>query len=394
MAAKVQQTKGKTPKKRNIYAKRQLKKRRQLLRRCILFLLLVMAVIVLYQRRESWMPGLTENNQRNQSQIQDHDGRFPLSVAGNSAYQIGAADNRLAVLTDSYLNFYQVSGAQITSRQHTYGSAMLQTAGEYSLVYESGGLKFRLDTPAKQLYEKSTADQIMFGRVSSDGKAVLVTASETGACKLIVFNAKGQQLYERNCVENICDLCFHSDNGGCYAVSVGVKDGSLQSVVHSYSFSVKEALWSSQALDMLAVSVYNTGEGNVFVLGDHCCAFLGGDGLVRSTYEYPYALAGCAVRGNTAVVLLSNQERRSCSIAIMKGDATSPVVCSYEKEIKNVGLLSDGSTLILLRSGLEKLSDSGKVLQSMSVSDSYDSMIIIGPYLFLHGYQHIERVNL
>ncbi len=395
MTKNVQKPKAAKQKKKNIYAMRQQKKRRKLLKRCGVFLLLVMAVLVLYQRRDSWMPKLETIGLRHSAgqQEQESSGKFPLYVTGGSDYQIGAADGDLTVLTDSYLNFYETGGSLDAARQHTYGSAMLQTAGDYALVYESGGTHFRLDTPQKELFEKTVSDSIIFGRVSSEGKIVLITGSETCACKMYVFNVKGQQIYKRDCVEDICDVCFHSDGNGCCAVSVYVQEGMLKSVVHSYSFTSKEDLWHSQALDMLAVSVYNTGEGNVFVLGDTRCAFLNSEGIVQSSYNYPDALADCAVRNDRAVLMLSNQEKRTYSVVILNGNANAPVVRSYEKEIKDIGLLADGNVLVQLRSGIDKLSETGAVLQQIDVSDSYDGFLSIGSYLFMHGYQHIDRIE-
>lgn len=395
MAKNEQQPKGAKQKKKNIYAMRQQKKRRKLLKRCIAFLLLVMAVLVLYQRRDSWMPKLETIGLRHSAghKEQDSDGKFPLYVTGGSDYQIGSADGELTVLTDSYLNFYKTGGSLVAARQHTYGSAMLQTAGDYALVYESGGTHFRLDTPGKNLFEKSVSDPIIFGRISSEGKIILITGSDICACKMYVFNVKGQQIYERDCVEDICDVCFHPNGKGCCAVSVYVQEGMMKSVVHSYSFTAKDDLWHSQALDMLAISVYNTGEGNVFVLGDTRCVFLDAEGIVRSSYNYPDSLADCAVRGERAALVLSNQEKRMSTVVLLNGNANAPVVRSYEKEIKDIGLLSDGNVLVQLRSGIEKLSETGAVLQEYDVSDSYDGFLCIGSYLFMHGYQHIDRIE-
>jgi len=395
MTKKKQQPDQAKAKKKNIYSARQQKKRRRLLRRCAAFLLLVMAVLVLYQRRDSWMPQLETMGLRHSANQQDQDsnGKFPLYVPGGTDYQIGAADGDLTVLTDSYLHFYRTSGSMDAARQHTYGNAMLQTSGSYALVYESGGTHFRLDTPNKAIYEKSVPESIIFGRISSEGKVILVTGAQTCACNLYVFNAKGQQIYKRECVEDLCDVCFHPDGKGCYAASIYVDAGVTKSVVYSYSFTAEDCLWHSQALDMLAVSVYNTGEGNVFVLGDTRCIFLDSEGIVRSSYTYPDSLRDCTVRNEKAVLLLSNQEKRTHSVVILNGSANTPIVRSYDREIKDIGLLSDGNTLVQLRSGMEKLSETGNLLQEIEVSDSYDGFLCIGSYLFLHGYQHIDRIE-
>lgn len=373
---------------------RNQRKRRRILRRSALFLLLVMAILVLYRKRNSWMPGMDTMGLRHQAQQQGQQGKFPLYVPGSSDYQLGSADGKLVVLTDSYLNFYQTGGDLISARQHTYGNAMLQYAGDYALIYENGGTRFRLDTPSKGIFEKNVTDPIIFGRVSDQGKVILVTGSGTCACRMLVYNAKGQQLYDRSCVEDLSDVCFRKDGKGCYAVSVYMQEGSLKSVVHSYSFTEKDDLWSSQPLDMLAVSVYNTSEGNPFVLGDSQCVFLNSEGAVSSSYVYPDSLVGCVFRDKTAALLLSNQEKRSNAVVILDGNAASPVARSYDREIKDIGFFSDGTVLVQFRSRLERLSETGRVMNEKEISDSYEGFRSIGSYLFLHGYQHIDRMEL
>ena len=66
----------------------------------------------------------------------------------------------------------------------------------------------------------------------------------------------------------------------------------------------------------------------------------------------------------------------------------------YEKEIKAIGLLSDGTILVQLRSKLERLSETGRVLEEKEISDSYEGFRCVGSYIFLHGYQHIDRTEL
>ncbi len=382
-----------------IYAVRKKKKRRRFLTRCLWFVLIAAAIMILYDRREVWLPKLETIGVRHQSQRQSDpataDGNFPLYITGAENYQFSSIGDHLALLSDSYFFIYETGGSQIAARQHTYGSAMLQTAGDYALVYELGGTNFRLETVRRTRYEKSVANHIIFGRVSENGMTALVTASETSACTLLVFNAKGQQIYARNCIELLGELTFNPDESGCYAVSMRADGGAMQSVVHAYSFSEEEELWSGQPLDMLAVSVYNTEGDNLFVLGDTQACYLSNTGAVLSTYVYPDTLvSGCCEKDGTAALLLSNDEKRSDSVVILKGSAKDAVLRTYDKEIKSIGLLSDGKSVLLqMRSKLVTLSSDGVVMQETETQDSYDSFLRIGNYLFLIGYDHIDRLT-
>ena len=388
----------KPARQKNIYAKRRQKKQKKVLRQGVWLLLLAVVILVLYQRRDSWMPRFTSGGVRHQSVYSSGQpsgtGNFPIYMYHDQDYQFGAAAGKLLVLTDSHLQVYEQDGTPLASRQHTYGNAMLRTAGEYALIYENGGTHLRLETPAKTRFEKTLADPIIFGRISQSGMIAVVTTAETCACKLTVFNAKGQQIYTRSCVERLADLTFHPDEKGCYAVSIYTADGTMHSVVHSYSFSVVTDLWASQPLDTLAISVYNTSEGNVFLLGDTMCGFLDGEGKLLSSYVYPDVLKLGRFEGNTAAILLRNEEMHTDSLVILNGTAQSPVIREYTKNVKDISIVNEKeAVLVQMRKQFETVNVYGQMLAAMPVTDGYDGFLRIGSNLYLRGYDRIEWMD-
>lgn len=390
----------KTQKQRekDIYAMRKRRKRRRVLRQGIIFLLMAVAVLVLYQRRDSWIPTLETIGHRHQTYRSEEadaaDGDLPIYLYSGSEPQLATISNRLLVLSDSYLQIYDTDGHLLTSRQHTYGSAVMRTAGEYALVYESGGMQFRVETAAKTRFEKLLSDPIVFGRISPGGLIALVTSSDTCACKLLVFNLKGQLIYERDCIEELTDLSFHSDESGCYASSIYTENGRLYSLVHSYSFTEYEDLWTSKPLDMMAISVYNTSGGDVFVLGDSQCCFLAAGGALKSTFVYPDTLRSGVFSGNTAALLLENTEKRTRTVVVINGNASTPVLRSYDKEIRSIGLVPEqNAVLIQFRNHFEAITSAGETMRSLSVADSYEGFLKIEDYLFLRSYDHIDRID-
>lgn len=377
---------------KDIYAMRKRKKRRRVLKQSIWLLLLAVTILVLYQQRDVWLPKLETIGLRHQTQHQEIlDGNFPLYIFGDNEFQMAQSADNLLVLNDSYLYVYDTDGSMISSRQHTYGNAVMQTAGNYVMLYEIGGTHFRLETTAKNRFEKTLTDPIVFGRVSENGLTAVVTGSDTCACRLLVFNQKGQQIYERSCVERIADICFHPDEGGCYAVSIRAENGGLVSVVHSYSFTASEDIWSSKPLDMLAISVYNTSEGELFVLGDTMSCFLSEQGNLLTSYVYPDALTDGCFAGNTAALLLTNSEKRTESLVILNNTASDPVLRSYDKDIKDIAVMPEqDAVLVQLRKQFEKIGYDGSVLGVSPVSDSFDSFLRIGQHIFLRGYDIID----
>ena len=395
---KIPVKKKKPERQTDIYAVRKQKKRRKILKRSIWFILAAMLLIVIYQRRDVWLPQLeTIGGQKYSLQPGDNGegGAFPIPIYSGTKYQAAVIGEFLAVLSDSYFQVYDHSGSLKNVRQHIYGNALLRTEGGFALIYESGGTQFRLETAEKTVCEKTVADPIIFGTVSSKGYTALITSSQTCACKLIVCNEKGQEIYSRACVEQLSAVTFLPDSTGCYAVSLGVENGIMQSYVHKYSFSEESEVWSSKPLDTFAISVYNTNDGGVCLMGDTKAAFLTQGGGILKEFTYPDTFEQGCFAGDTAVLLLSNQEQRTRSLMILSLDASEPVVKRYDREIKNVGILPESrEALVQMRSQLVKLKYDGTVSGSEAISDAGDSFIRFGSDILMLGYNSIDRQEI
>ena len=390
--------KQKKPEKQpDIYAIRKQKKRRKILRRSAWFLAGAVFLIVLYQKRDVWLPKLETIGGKSAVHVSEEtdSAEFPIKVYGGSQYQAAALGEHLSVLSDSYLHVYEHSGSILNVRQHTYGNAILRTEGTFALVYESGGTCFRMETTDKTLYEKSVSDQIIFGTVSAKGYAALITMSDTCASKLFIFNEKGQNIYERDCVEQLSCLSFFPDSTGCYAVSIGTEAGVMQSYVLKYSFSQKSEIWKSKPLDTFAISVYNTYDGGVCLIGDMRTAYLTAGGGILNEYVYPDSFVQGCFAGDTAAILMRNEEQRTQTAVIFPMETGKTVTKVYDKEIKSVGINPEShEVLIQMRSKILQLDNAGNLKNSVPVMDGCDRFLRIGQELYLLGYNTIDKQEL
>lgn len=161
---------------------RKRKKRRRQLIKFTAFMFIVGTAVMLYSKRDVWFPKLEGIGSRFQSVKSNGElaeGNFPLSISGGIDYQTGNLNGYLAILSDAYLYIYNDNGELYEERQHAYSNAMLQTAGKKAMVYESGGNRFRVESRSKIIYSKKLEDNIIFARLSDDGRAAVITSSET-----------------------------------------------------------------------------------------------------------------------------------------------------------------------------------------------------------------------
>ncbi|MGN0620471.1 MAG: DUF5711 family protein [Porcipelethomonas sp.] len=375
---------------------RKRRNRRRKLVKFSAFLLLAAVAVTVYAKRDEWYPKLEgigsrfESVKSNGSDLAE--GNFPLSISGGIDYQTGEINNCLAILSDAYLYIYDSDGDLYDERQHAYANAMLQTAGKKALVYESGGNKFRIESRSKTVYTKKIDNSIIFARLSESGMAAVVTNSDNYLCRITVFDETGNEIYSRDCVERVTDLDFSSDGKGCVIATCEAVNGVICSKITSVSFDSKTDNWVSEYIDTFCLKVFY-GEKNVFVIGDTKCAYYDSKGQMAYTYEYPSNITDWDFSEDKAVMLFENKSKRHSYITSIDGEKMKPSVIEFpENSVRCVRIIDD-KICVLNKDGITRYNFTGGGEKNISPEGSYDKFIFIDDYIFLLGYDRIDRTD-
>ncbi|MGN1481869.1 DUF5711 family protein [Porcipelethomonas sp.] len=376
-----------------VLLRRRRKRRRQMVK-FIAFLMLAGIILGLYVKRDLWFPKLEGigNKFHSVKSGELSSGNFPLSISGGIDYQVGNLNGYLAILSDAYFYIYSEDGELYEERQHAYANAMLETAGKKALIYESGGNRFRIDNKRKNLYTKKMEQNIIFARISENGNVAVVTSSDSYICTLTVFDESGEEIYSRNCVERVVDLTFNSDGTGCILATIDAVNGSLTSKIISVSFNSKKDNWTSDALDSMCLKAYYDGSG-ILVLGDTKCAYYDNKGKLITSYEYPSNIVDWDYHNGKIAMLFENEVKRQSYLTTMDSEKKQP----NETEFFNSGAkcvrFDEDQILVLDKEGINKYNFSGEGEKNISSEGSYDRFIIIDDYIFLMGYDRIDRTD-
>lgn len=80
---------------------------------------------------------------------------FPYQLASGSNLYFGSVGNDLCLLEDSTYTVLDSSDAEVKySFEHGYSNPIVKTAGSYSLLYDQGGVSYRLDTNSENVYQE------------------------------------------------------------------------------------------------------------------------------------------------------------------------------------------------------------------------------------------------
>ena len=375
---------------------RRRRKRRRQMAKFIAFILLASIIFGLYVKRDVWFPKLEGIGSRFQS-VKSSGGElsgenFPLNISGGIDYQVGNLNGYLAILSDAYIYIYTEDGELYEERQHAYANAMLQTSGKKALIYESGGNKFRIDNKRKNLYTKKMEQNIIFARISENGNVAVITTSDTYICKLTVFDDSGEEIYSRNCVERVIDLTFNEDGTGCILATSDAADGEIISKIISVSFDSKKDKWTSDALNTMCLKTYYDRNG-ILVLGYTKCAYYSNNGELLTSYDYPSSLVDWDYRDGKIAMLFENEIKRQNYFTTIDSEKREPNQNEFSNSSANCIRISGGQVLILSKEGIIKYDFNGGGEKNISSESAYEKFILIDNYIFLLGYDRIDRIE-
>lgn len=376
---------------------RRKKKRRRQIVKFLALMLLVGIVIMLYVKRDVWFPKLEGIGQKFQS-VRSNDenelaeGNFPISISGGIDYQTAELNDYLVILSDAYTYVYTTDGELYESRQHAYSNAKLQTAGKKAVVYESGGNRFRVESYSDIEYSHKLEENIIFARMSEDGKTAVVTTSETYFCKLLVYDEAGNEIYSRECVDRVVDLAFTEDSEGCVIATIDAVNGNICSKITSVSFNSTKDNWESEPIDTLCVGIFKS-ENNVIILGDTKCAYYSNKGELKSEYTYPAQLRDWDYYDGKIAMLFENETKRHSYVTTISSAKKEPGVIEFDDNSAKCIRIIDEKLCILSKEGINQYNFSGSGKTKISSEGSYEKVIYIDDYLFLLGYDRIDRID-
>ena len=105
---------------------------------------------------------------------------------------------------------------EVVSRQHSFGSPVLKTAGDKALIYNLGGLGYQIEAYASTVRKESTETKILAGALAENGSYALLTEGEGCYGQLMVYTAKNEEkfLYRFSKYYPISGCLKHDGHGG------------------------------------------------------------------------------------------------------------------------------------------------------------------------------------
>jgi hypothetical protein len=374
----------------------------------ILFRVFILAVIALIGislilTKDRWYPRLSGilagTPFGHRDIVTDREG-YPVKIPENSSFAVKSTGRGFAVLTDTRLSAYDDDADIRLDVSHDLVSPAIAVDGDYILLYDLGGAKFKLFGARKEIFEKTTPFPIQAGRVKN-GLTAVVTEHDRFLSALTVYDKSGTVIWEYNSINRITDVTFSEDGTGIYITVTDSKEGDLVSKILCYLLGepVKDEngnavpLFESDYIKTLTIKTELFGAEGIILIGDKQTALLDRQlkqvGLTVYTGNIIDYSTFTDTEGNANAVLL--EENGAAILADSVTHSFKSIHLSGEPAKVSSRL---GTFAALTPLGVTFYNNAGTAQSETATDGSYRDIITKEDFSLLIGFEGIIRIEM
>lgn len=155
-----------------------------------------------------------------------------VKFTGNDIITVESFSSKMFVLTEKLLVCLEPNGDVRYTKVHNYSNPAVSISGKYGVLFNRNSQEYMIFTSKGIVFEGRTEEEldILTASVNSDGAVALSTKSNDSACRVYLYNKKGEKKYAWSCGEEyvVClDISSNSKKIVCGAI--GAEKGEILS---------------------------------------------------------------------------------------------------------------------------------------------------------------------
>ena len=247
---------------------------------------------------------------------------FSHNAQFNSLF-LGVDDN-LLVCTQTQIQVFSPTGTVDLKESVNMTSPALNTAGEYTVVYDVGGQQLKVIQGEKLVNKlELPAEESLICATVNDKGWVAVTSKVSGYKAVVtVYNPSFESVLAiRLSSRYISDAVVTPDCRGVYLISPGQAGGAFENTLLYYTFSSREEPTKTLSLGSnVVLSILSSGK--CWILGDQSLLILDSSGVITASYDYEgqYLKMGSLQGDDFAALLLSRSSSGSAGTLVTVDD--------------------------------------------------------------------------
>lgn len=318
---------------------------------------------------------------------------FPYSIDASQNISLVNANNKIGILTP---NSYTVLDSKTATAdyvfQHGYSNPILANAGVYSLVYDQGADKFRLDTVSEGVYEEDIENSILCADVSKNGTVALATTSKKKTCDIMVISRSLDTELEMSISSGyVVDIAL-SDNSKRVAVAV-VNSVNADLVTTVYIYNVNNSEEKAVTLPSGVLADIRFAGNSIWAVGNSYAGVIKGDEY-KACYEdgtintqcYTYNQAGALV-----LVYGNYSNSSQYEISYIKPNGKIKNEFTVDAIVKDASATESLVSVLTTDEILSFNINNGECKEVISCTDSVKSICRLGSSVFIHRQSLIDK---
>lgn len=274
---------------------------------------------------------------------------FPVSLRGEDAFGLLAADNQLVVLGETKVLFYAPSAAKQSDIVHGMANPVQQEKDGRLLTYDQNGTAWRIDQGGKLLKEGKADNGILFGRLAKNGMVALTTFADRFNTSLVIYDKKYNQVYKYNESQNyIMGFEFLSGQKGIL-LEQRVTGTTIDSYLIGLDFTVSEGteFFKLELEDTVVYTMSVKSNGTILLVTNQGIISLDQEGNATPATSYTQDIRAVENGGSNTVVALQNQQDiNKTDLLVLNDDGTTKTQTTVEGILRD--LYCDKDRIIML----------------------------------------------
>lgn len=196
---------------------------------------------------------------------------FPVTFTSNDIIDVKPMGNNLFVLSKKYVTCLESSGEKKFDFSFNFSDPAIYANDKYGIVFDTMSDKYVLFNKKGIVRQAEIPDNkyIYFSKVTEKGEVAVVTKSSDSACKLFVYDKKGEEKFVWSCGdEYIVSLDISDDSNKIICGTVGTFNSEIYTKVYVFDISESEPVKDYTVPSCSCIDVRIIGKSAVVTCND------------------------------------------------------------------------------------------------------------------------------
>lgn len=277
---------------------------------------------------------------------------YPYELSSVQGSNLFCVNDKLVVSSDNNVTVLNPSNAKNEfSFDFGYAVPITKTAGQYILVFDQGGTRFRIATTSKSIYEKTTQKNIITANIAKNGTVAYATLDDENKSVLCILSKTEKQLMTLEVTDGyVTSVALNDSATKCSYTTVNSTDSTLITTVHTVDVSSKKEYKTFGFKDVNVYDLHYCTSNDFYVIGDNFVSLIksgkkcadvikNGEGSVLK-YEY--------TTNNELVLNYSQFENDTNSfVAYITSSGKIKNSYTFKEEVKAISTKNNEITVLL-----------------------------------------------